>query len=128
MISLSDALAKYKSEDSGKGSVNLKRYGSQRAEILAELYEFYREDWKKSTWKNYIQWLKKHRTKHSEMARVTFKSSSNYFAEMNVKYFAVRLAHIPTEDLYYLISIAKDKQKRNEDFNRWLFGSLKVKE
>lgn len=119
MISLADALAKYKKQEKPK-------FRSQRSEIISQLYEFYKADWKVSTWKNYVAWLKQNRIKNSEESRAKFKKSTSFFKMMTVRYFCVKISHIPTEDLYYLISIAKDKQNRGESFNKWLFWALKV--
>lgn len=119
MISLADALAKYKTNTQSK-------FKSQRSEIISELYSYYKEDWRKNTWKNYIAWLKQNKIKHSGDAKKKFEASKSYHKIFTIKYFCVKLAHIPTEDLYYLISIAKDKANRNESFNKWLFWALKV--
>lgn len=39
----------------------------------------------------------------------------------------VKLAHIPTGDLYYLKSICLDFKNRNGSFSKCLFGSIKPK-
>ena len=41
--------------------------------------------------------------------------------------FAIRLSHIPTEDLPYVISVGKDYKSRNGSFGKYLYGSLKIK-
>ena len=41
---------------------------------------------------------------------------------------AIKLSHIPTEDLYFLLSEGKDYKKRGKgDFGKYLFGSIKPK-
>lgn len=39
---------------------------------------------------------------------------------------AMKVAHIPTKDLYYLNSICKDYRNRKGSFGKCFFGSLKV--
>jgi hypothetical protein len=52
---------------------------------------------------------------------------------MNTKYkslsgrvLAIKVSHIPTQDLYYLLSVCKDYMNRKGSFSRCFFGSLKV--
>lgn len=44
-----------------------------------------------------------------------------------IKLLAIRLAHIPTQDLYYLKSIALDSKRRGGSFSKTVYGSIKVK-
>lgn len=49
-----------------------------------------------------------------------------YFKKDTEKSFcSYRLGFMKTDDLYFLISIAKDKDNRGENFNRWLFWAIK---
>lgn len=41
---------------------------------------------------------------------------------------AMKVSHIPTKDLYYLLSICKDSKNRCGSFSKCFFGSLKVKD
>lgn len=76
---------------------------SERSELMEQLYNFYLQD-------------KEILDKKSKIVRkpISIKSFVSFW-----------LSHIPTRDLYYLISIAKDKQARGQSFNKWLFWSLK---
>ena len=48
--------------------------------------------------------------------------------KVNVKLLAIRLSHIPTEDLYFMLSEAKDYRKRGKgEFSKYIWGSVKVK-
>lgn len=120
MISLGDAIAQYKS------TIAKPTFKSERAELLSQLYQFYEEDYKIQKWKEYVGWLKQNRKKHSlemieEYKRISFK-------KISLKTFcSYWLSHIPTDDLYYLVSFARDKHNRKESFNRWLFYNLKVR-
>lgn len=119
MISLGDAIKQY-GRDIAKPT-----FKSERSECLSQLYQFYEKDYKIQKWKDYIAWLKANRKKHTPDSireynvihhkKITLKSFCSFW-----------LGHIPTDDLYYLLSIAKDKDNRKESFNRWLFYNLKV--
>ncbi len=39
---------------------------------------------------------------------------------------AIKVSHIPTKDLYYILSVGKDYKSRNGSFSKYFFGSLKV--
>lgn len=41
--------------------------------------------------------------------------------------FAIKLSHIPTEDLPYVISVGKDYKNRHGSFGKYIYGSIKVK-
>lgn len=48
--------------------------------------------------------------------------------KVNVKLLAIRLSHIPTEDLYFMLSEAKDYRKRGKgEFSKYIWGSIKPK-
>lgn len=105
-----------------------KKFRSQRAELLGELYEGYKKDNKIQNWKNYISWLKKNHIKHSRDSISKFKKEKEYFKQMPIKTFAFFISHIPSNDLFYLVSIMKDKLNRKESFCKWLFYALKTKD
>lgn len=121
-LSLADAISKKIAEN------NKPRFHSQRSELLNELYSHYEESWKKNTWTNYINWLKNNRFKNTPEKREEFKKSKDYWKKDSVKTFcSYRVGFIPTNDLYYIISIARDKNKRGENFNQWLFWAINPK-
>ena len=43
------------------------------------------------------------------------------------KRLAIQLSHIPTKDLYYITSQARDMKNRGESFSKYLFWAIKVK-
>lgn len=49
------------------------------------------------------------------------------YPKLAPRYIAIKVAHIPTKDLYYLMSICKDGKNRNGSFGKVFFGALKVK-
>lgn len=104
-----------------------KKFKSERAEIISELYDMYKRDNKKQNWLNYVRHLKANRIKDSKETRTKFQSSKMFFKEKSIQSFCFFLSHIPTKDLYYLTSEARDKFNRGESFVKWLFWSIKVK-
>ena len=42
------------------------------------------------------------------------------------KVIAIKLAHVPTQDLYRFLSTCKDYKARNQSFNKCFFGALKI--
>lgn len=104
-----------------------KKFLSQRNEFMKELHEAYLQDKYNLDKLNYVRWLKRNKFSPSTENIARWKKGSGEFrTPITPKSFAsFWLAHIPTHDLYYLVSIARDKQNRKESFNKWLFWALK---
>lgn len=48
--------------------------------------------------------------------------------KINSKLLAIKLAHIPTKDLYFILSQGKDYRKRTgKPFAKYVYGSIKPK-
>lgn len=126
MISIAQAIANMKLSVE-QPFVEDKADKNQRRSLFRDLYPYYERDWKRQTWKTYNTWLRANRMKHSSVNQAAFKKTKLYFPKITPASLAsFWLCHMKTEDLYYLISIAKDKENRKESFNRWLFWSIKV--
>jgi len=110
---------KFKQEQ--KLRVNIK---SERVDVLSQIYPIYRESTKVENWKRYIKWLKENRFKNSTDKIAEFKKTPIHLKTRTTKSFAIMLAHIPTKDLYYILSVAKDKSNRKENFSGWLMGEV----
>jgi hypothetical protein len=104
--------------------VLLKTPRSERADVLSQIYPFYALSTKKENWKRYVKWLKANKKKHSRDQVLVFKKDKMFLRTRNDKAFAIMLAHIPTRDLYFVLSIAKDKDNRGENFSGWLMGEI----
>lgn len=125
MISMADAIASMKLTVEQPFS-DSKADRNQRRSLFRDLYPYYERDWKRQTWKNYQTWLRTNRLKDSKENQAKFKKSKMFYAKVTPASLAsFWLSHMKTEELYYLISIAKDKENRKESFNRWLFWALK---
>lgn len=119
-ISLADYIAQKKIENP------IKQFRSQRNELFNELYKFYEKSWRKNTWTNYIKWLKINKLENNKINREKFSKSKMFFPKDTEKKFcSFRLGFMPTKDLYYILSIAKDMDNRGENFNKWLFWAIK---
>lgn len=109
-----------------------KKKRSQRSDLTAQIYEIYTSEQqrnfrKRENWKRYIVWLKDNRTPDSKENQAKFKKSKSFIKEHPVKTIVFFVSHIPTADLHYILSLAKDMQFRNQNFSSYLLGSLKVK-
>ena len=49
------------------------------------------------------------------------------FKPTTIRAVAVLLSHIPTKDLYGVISMSKDAKNRNGSFSKYFYWSLKTK-
>ena len=102
------------------------RIKSHRAELFKELYSYYELSYKKNAWSDYKRWLGKNRFKHSPVKVAEFRKSKEFRKPIDISSFcSYWFGFLKTEDLYYLISIARDKHNRGENFNKWLFWSIK---
>lgn len=109
-----------------KLEVEKPKFRSERSELFNELYSYYEKSYRKNCWSDYITWLKKNKFKHSKEKIAEFKKSKDFRKKISIKSFcSFWLSFVKTNDLYYLISIAKDKDQRGENFNKWLFWAIK---
>jgi len=105
---------------------NTPKFRSERGEVLDEVYGFYRESTRKENWKRYVKWLRENRYKASPLKIQEFKKTKIHLKTRSIKSFCVMLAHIPTKDLYYILSIGRDKSNRKENFSGWLMGEIRA--
>lgn len=99
---------------------------SERSQILKEIYEHYERSYKMNVWSDYIKWLKANKYKHSKEKISEYDKLK--FKKITISSFcSFWLSHIPTKDLYYILSYAKDLENRKQNFNKWLFYNLKAK-
>ena len=101
---------------------------SSRNEFMAQIHQFYLDDKFISDRLNYAKWLRRNKLKPCQENIDKWKKTSGEFRKpiTPASLASFWLAHIPTTDLYYLISIAKDKKNRKESFNKWLFWAIKA--
>lgn len=105
---------------------------SERAEVIKEIYAIYtsplqRKKRKIENWKRYVNWCKVNKKENSTENQNKFRKTKFFLKEYPVKTICYFISHIPTKDLYYLKSIAKDMENRQENFSSYLLSSIKVK-
>ncbi len=103
--------------------------GSERNSILKEIYELYLKDRhsrKIANWRRYCIYLRNHKIENTPDQQQKFKKSNLFIRELPPKVIAIKLAHIPTKDLYYLKSVCVDKANRKESVGAFLLGSIKI--
>ena len=107
--------------------------GSQRNDILRQIYSFYDSDrevffTKKKNWKRYIEFLKENKLKDTKENQDRFKKSKKFIKKMSSSTVAYFVSHIPTNDLYYVLSVVKDKSFRNESVGAYIMSLNYVKD
>lgn len=103
---------------------------SERASVIKELYEIYSGDKvgrKITNWKRYCKWCRENNLTNSKENQIKFKKSKLFIKEMPIKSFCFFLSHLKTNDLHYMISVAKDKRNRGENYSAFIIGSVKHK-
>jgi hypothetical protein len=50
------------------------------------------------------------------------------YKALPVRFYAVKLSHLKTADLYYLKSVCEDAQRRGGSWAKCFWGSLKIKD
>lgn len=83
-------------------------------------------------WKRYIIYLKSIRKPDNIENRNKFKKATKiekpFIKELNIREFCILTSHIPKDDWFYNLSIARDRYNRKESVGAWLFGSIYKKD
>jgi hypothetical protein len=105
---------------------------NERQTLLKELYDVYVLENKFENYYRYSKWLGKVKIcteKVEEFKKVKLPIEKKYIKPITSAFFAIKLSHIPTEDLYYLVSVKKDSVHRKgytrSSFTKWLWFSIK---
>ena len=116
-----------KIEDLGKNKTTL----NERQTLIKELHEVYILENKVENYCRFLHWKKKTKGTPEEFKKAKLPINQKYITPNTPSYFAIRLSHIPTGDLYYLISEKNDfknrKKYQKSAFTKWLFFSIKAK-
>lgn len=75
-------------------------------------------------WKRYVLFLKENGLKNTDEEQRKFKKNKRFVKEYSITQFCILTSHIPKDDWFYNLSIAKDRYNRNESIGAWLFGSI----
>jgi hypothetical protein len=102
------------------------QFKSSRAELFNELYSLYEQSYKKNVWDDYRKWLARNRFRHNQQRALEFKKTKDFRKPITVRSFcSFWFGFLKTDDLYYLLSVARDKTRRGENLNKWLFWAIK---
>lgn len=108
-------------------NIPVKKRTSERAELIKELYTLYLADKTNrriANWKKYVAYCKTNKLPKGKESEAKFKKSKEYIKELSIKSFCYLLSHIKTPDLYYNLSVARDKRNRGENVGGWIVGSV----
>lgn len=76
--------------------------------------------------------VKSRATERGELIRIMTEAineerKGTKYKPLTLRAIAVKIGHIETKDLYYLLSICKAEKLRGGSFGKVFFGSIKVK-
>lgn len=102
---------------------------SQRAELIDKIYAIYTSPTqkmfrRKQNWLRYCQWCRDNKLANLKENQAKFKKSKHFIREHNIKSFCYFMSVIPTADLYYVVSVAKDMNNRGQNFSSFIMGNL----
>lgn len=100
---------------------------NMRRVLIKELYEIYssvtQEKLRKvENWKRYRLWCIFNKCPNTPANQKKFKKSIRYLKKMDDRTFAIRLAHIKTDELWEIRSLAADRDHRGHSVGGWLFA------
>ncbi len=106
-----------------------------RSMLIKEIYDLYSSQQDKKLRHifnvgNYRHWLRDRREKHSDLNWSIFRKSHKYVPTMDSGRFAIRLSHLkspPSDDLYFVLSIARDRYHRQQPVGAWIMSAIKIK-
>ena len=125
--------------------IEKKKKTSERTEAIKEIYELYisptqKNFRKRENWKRYVSYLKVNhidekklgRTETSKLWRRKGQKELKYLKEMSAKELAIFLAPFNEKNknldvLYYLASVGRDMNNRNENFSSYILWSINNK-
>ncbi len=103
-----------------------KKVRSQRADILSQIIEVYRDpkediSRKKLNFSTFITYCKKYHLRWKDQStQLEFKRSKLYLKPLTDTRVAVTLSKLTLKDLYYVLSICKDRLNRNENVGAYI--------
>lgn len=103
--------------------------GGQRAATIEEIYQIYISEnqrifRKKANWQRYCSWLRDNRISNSLDNQNKFRKTKLFIKEHERRGFAVMLAPMKQSDLFYILSMAKDMENRNQNFSGYIMANM----
>ncbi len=111
--------------------IERKRKPREKDEPFNELYSLYTSTTqkilrKKENWRRYRLWLMANRIPHTmanaEKFKKVKKGPYKFIEEYSIARFAYMTSHFKLNDLYYALSVARDRDNRNQSIGAWLFS------
>lgn len=124
-LKLEEYLKRYNQKELDEVKSQARKNKSERSELVKEIYEEHYCYWNSKSNLDAFKYTYKEKDRTPEN-QAKFKKSKAYYPKMQIVRFCMKIAHIPTKDLYYLVSVAKDMKNRKQNFNKWLFWSMKT--
>lgn len=103
---------------------------NQRRVLMKEIYQLYssptqRNLRKKENWKRYCKWCRENKLPDSKVNQEKFKKTKTFIKEFKEKNFAIVMNPIKGEEnLYYIISVGKDMDRRGDNFGAYIISHL----
>lgn len=106
-----------------------KKRGSERGDVIGKIFELYDSEQertlrKKENWKRYVSWLKQNKRKNEPHSINDFKKSKIFLRPFTIKKLCFLISHLKTVDLYYVLSVCKDKYNRNESIGAYIYTQV----
>lgn len=98
---------------------------SKRAQTIKEMYSLYDSPSqtrlrKIENWKRYCKWRRNLHLKDTKENQRKFQKDKSFVRWISVDKFCVFISHIKGEDLYYLLSVCKDKYNREQSIGAYI--------
>ena len=105
---------------------------SERAQVTKDIFELYNSIIDKKlrrvdNWKRYVEWCKTNKVPDSDVNRKLFRRSHRFIKDMPIGTFCFFLSHLSLTDLYYCLSVCKDRNQRGESVSAWIISQCKLK-
>lgn len=95
----------------------------KRAFYLEEIHGFYMresDNRKKENWRRYCKWCKDNRLSDTKENQKKFKKQQQFIKEYSLSRLTYLLNFMPTDDLPYIVSTAREFAHSKKNFTAWL--------
>lgn len=95
----------------------------KRAIYLQEIHDFYMKESdnrKKENWRRYCKWCKENKLSNTKENQKKFKNQQQFIKEYSLARLTYLLNFMPTDDLPYIVSTAREFWHSKKNFTSWL--------
>ena len=105
--------------------------GSERSDVVKQIFIIYtslteKKHRKIANWKRYCSWCKENKYPNTQTSRTLFRRSHNFLKEKGIKEFCIFIAIFDLQQLYYILSVIRDKNNCGEPCSAWMFSLCKT--